>query len=268
MIISSKDNKLIKLAASLSEKKYRDELGLFLLEGPNAVAEAWQQGGRLRFIFTRAGASIEDLGIEISELSPAVYELTGDVFAKVCNTENSQGIAAVAEKRIVSETAFFRKDGSNVLVLDRIQDPGNMGTLLRTAEAMGFAGALLVKGCTDPWGPKVVRAAAGSILRFPMLFAQSAEDALDILARHGKKVYCTAMNGRLRSYEADLKENAAIVIGNEGNGASDVFMKNAETLAIPMAGSTESLNAAFAGAIIMYESERQSLCGKNKEDRQ
>ena len=259
MLLSSKENRIVKDAAKLREKKYRDASGCFLLEGPGAVREAASQGGRLRFIFTRAGADLPELGIELDGQAPAVYETTEDVFAKLAGTESPQGVVAVAEIPKWKEEDLFAGKGTNVLVLDRVQDPGNLGTLIRTAEAMGFAGALLLKGCCDPWSPKVVRSAAGSLLRLPVLQAEDPGAALALLKKHGKRCWCAVMDGETACCGADLAHDCAVVIGNEGRGACEEFLKACEGLRIPMEGRTESLNAAFAGAIIMYESLRQRL---------
>ena len=265
--ISSPENRIVKEAASLAEKKYRDRYGLFLIEGPNLVREAMQQGGRVRFIFTRAGAAaseIIDLIDEAEGLGLAVYELAESLFAKVTLTQTPQDIAAAAEKRQTEAGEFFEKakDGC-ILVLDRLQDPGNVGTLIRSAEAMGFKGVLAIKGTADPWQPKAVRAAAGSLLRLPVLICEDADQALDLLARAGKKVYTADMDGREACWDADLAKNAAVVIGNEGSGAGDKLKAAASLLSIPMDGAAESLNAAVAGSIIMYESMRQRKDGKH-----
>ncbi len=264
--ISSPENRIVKEAASLAEKKYRDRYGLFLLEGPNLVREAMQQGGRVRFIFTLAGADdakIRSIAEEAESSGLAVYELAESAFAKVTLTQTPQAVAAVAEKRQMSAAEFFEKaeDGC-LLVLDRLQDPGNVGTLLRTAEAMGFRGVLMIRGTADPWQPKVVRAAAGSLLRLPVLLCENAEQALELLAGAGKKVYTAAMDAKLSCFDAPLAKNAAVVIGNEGAGAGETLKSAATLLSIPMEGRTESLNAAIAGSIIMYESMRQRKDGK------
>ena len=260
-VISSKDNRIIKEASSLSEKKNRDELGLYLIEGPNIVKEAMEEGGRVRFIFTRAGQQsdeIEEILRKADAQNLAAYELTGEVFAKVTHTDNPQAIAAVFEKRQINQNEFFEKTGSgNIAVLDRLQDPGNVGTILRTAEAFGFSGVILMKGSADVYQPKIVRAAAGSLLRLPLLFLDSADEAAALLKAHGKKIYAAAMDGKTQLPLAELSENAAVVIGNEGNGVCRAFIEQAETLSIPMEGKTESLNAAIAAATIMYESLRQ-----------
>ncbi|MBR5641095.1 MAG: RNA methyltransferase [Firmicutes bacterium] len=258
--IHSKDNRTVKLAASLSEKKYRDALGAYLIEGPNLVREALQQGVNVKFIFTGAGALDQQTErseiLELAENSgSAVFVLSEDCFEKVTATSTSQGIAAVAEKRGWQAGDVFT-DRANVLVLDRIQDPGNLGTLLRTAEAAGFSGALLIKGGADPYGPKAVRAGAGCIFRFPLLLCESAGEALAMLAEQRKKVWTAHMSGT-PCWQAPLANDIALVIGNEGNGADPLFLKETEAVTVPMAGRTESLNAAAAAAILMYESMRQ-----------
>ncbi len=257
--ITSKDNPLIKEAASLKEKKYRDGLGMFLVEGPNLVRELMEFGGRPRFIFLKAGAGDEaqQLALKAEKLT-AVYEIPEGLFSKVATDNTPQGIIAAANKPEWTMDRFFEETKDrNILVLDRLQDPGNTGTLIRTAEALGFGGIIFVKGTADPFQPKVVRAAAGSVLRMPMLFLESGKDAAVILKAKGKKLYAAFMEGSVSIQDADLKANAAVVIGNEGNGVSQELAEASEKLFIPMDGKTESLNAAIAGTIIMYESKRQ-----------
>jgi len=267
--IHSKDNKTVKLAASLAEKKHRDALGAYLIEGPNLVREALQQGVRIQFIFTGAGAlnqqqEIQDILSLAEDSDSAVCVLSEDCFAKIATSQTPQPIMAVAEKRTWQMRDVF-SPGGNVLVLDRIQDPGNLGTLLRTAEATGFAGALIVKGGADPYGPKAVRAGAGCVFRFPLLLCESPAEALDILAEQRKTVWTADMEG-MPCYDADLAQNVAIVIGNEGNGADALFKENSGRVTVPMAGQTESLNAGIAAAILMYESLRQRAARSVREN--
>ena len=267
--IHSKDNKTVKLAASLAEKKHRDALGAYLIEGPNLVREALQQGVRIQFIFTGAGAlnqqqEIQDILSLAEDSDSAVCVLSEDCFAKIATSQTPQPIMAVAEKRTWQLRDVF-SPGGNVLVLDRIQDPGNLGTLLRTAEATGFAGALIVKGGADPYGPKAVRAGAGCVFRFPLLLCDSPAEALDILAKQRKQVWTADMEGT-PCYDAELAQNVAIVIGNEGNGADALFKENSGRVTVPMAGQTESLNAGIAAAILMYESLRQRAARSVREN--
>ena len=263
--ISSRDNRIIREVASLRERKYRDEKRLFIAEGPNLVREAVYGSPGIRFIFMSAGAEspeIRGLAAEAEKKVPAVYEVSSDCFARISQTDSPQGIIAVIEKPEISEDAFFDAAGGGcILVLDRIQDPGNAGTLLRTAEAAGFKGAIAIKGTTDLFGPKAVRAAAGSLLRIPVLGVRDADSLLSTLEKHGKTAVAAAMEAETAIYDIDLRKNIALIIGNEGNGVSDELMSRARTVSIPMEGRVESLNAALSGAIIMYESLRQRTLG-------
>ncbi len=260
--ITSLDNQIVKMASSLSEKKYRDREGLYILEGPNMIREALENSGKARFIFLKAESTSQEarnLAENADANGLAVYEVSDSVYEKISQTETPQGILAILEKPKRNRESFLKDcENKNLLVIDRVQDPGNIGTLLRTAEAAGMGGAVVIKGSGDPFSPKAVRAASGATERFPIIFTESASDTVSILKNAGKKVFATAMNGTTVYYKADLKENAAIVVSNEGNGASQEILDAAdEILSIPMEGKTESLNVAIASGIIMFESRRQ-----------
>lgn len=142
-----------------------------------------------------------------------------------------------------------------MLILDRLQDPGNIGTMIRTAEAAGYSAIIAIKGTGDVTSPKVVRAAAGSVLRMPFFLAGSAGEAAEIVKSAGKKLVGTCITEAVPFYEVDMSSNTALIIGNEGNGMSDEFAALADTnIMIPMKGQIESLNAAVAAGIIMYNS--------------
>ena len=260
-VITSADNRTVKMAASLSEKKYRDREGLYLAEGPNLVRDALSVG-KARFIFLRAeseSAEAAELAAQSDSKGLAVYRVSNKVFEKISDTQTPQDILAAVEKPAITRDAFFEECGDrNILVLDRVQDPGNVGTLLRSAEAADFGGALVIKGSGDPFSPKAVRASASSCMRLPLIFAESVNDALAILRSRGKKVFASAMKEGTVYYRADLRSNAALVVSNEGNGATEELLGSAdEILNIPMGGQVESLNAALAAGVIMFESRRQ-----------
>ena len=259
--ISSHENRIIREAASLSEKKYREKLGAFLVEGVKLVREAVLQGSDVLSVLVRTGAGEAALSLarDAENSGLVVYELSSEAFVRVVKTETPQDIAAVLALPGLDEGAFFEKTGAgNILVLDRLQDPGNVGTLIRTAEAMGFKGILGIKGTADPFQPKVVRAAAGSILRMPVLICERGEAACCVLERNGRRIFAAAAGeGSADCSETDIADGAAIVIGNEGSGISEEIKTRAQLIRIPMQGNTESLNAAIAGSLIMYESMRQ-----------
>lgn len=268
MLITSTDNRRVRLAVSLNARKQRDDLCFYLVEGPNLVREALEQDAGLQTLFFLEESAVpQGRAGELKALyrlaeegkhRPEVLFVSRTCFDRICETRTSQGVVAIAEKRRWSPDAFFAAKGGNILVLDRIQDPGNLGTLLRTAEAAGFSGAMLLKGCGDVYGPKAVRAAAGTLFRLPLLFPGTPPEAADLLRTHGKQILAAAAGEGIPYFDCPLTESIALVIGNEGNGISDELAGLADRmLSIPMEGLCESLNAALAGGIIMYEALRQ-----------
>lgn len=261
-LITSGENQIYKAAAQLKQKKYRDEQKKYLIEGPNLIREALFNGGEIEVIIRSENLRTEDLRSENfdPELAEAdVAVMSPGLFRKLSDTENPQGIMAIVKKRIYTEEKFFSsKPASNIIVLDRLQDPGNIGTILRTADAAGYMGAILLKGTADVYSPKIVRAAAGSLFRLPVLLASGPEQAIRLLRQHEKNIICTTPNCTRFYYDIDLKENAAVIIGNEGNGVCEEFIEHSDLLIkIPMEGTIESLNAAVSAGILMYESVRQ-----------
>jgi TrmH family RNA methyltransferase len=214
----------------------------------------------------------------------SIIGLTSQLFRKLSDTETPQGIMAVVKKQALGETEFFgskynldyrnQKDEnsipagqsgegkrfapSNVVILDRLQDPGNIGTILRTADAAGYLGAILLKGTADIYSPKIVRAAAGSLFRLPVFMTETPGQTIDLLRKHKKKIVCTTLNTDHYYYDVNLAQDAAVIIGNEGNGVCREFLTESDLqVKIPMEGTIESLNAAVAAGILMYESVRQ-----------
>ena len=263
--ISSKDNRIIREASSLSEKKRRDDKGLFIIEGPNLLREALDENMQVSSVFVLCGGEtpeILELAQEAELRGCQLFSVSREAFMKLAQTDSPQGIIAVCAKKRFTDDELFGKDGSNILVLDRIQDPGNMGTLLRTADAAGFSGVLLIRGSVDPYSPKVVRAAAGSVFRIPLKTGLDPVETIGLLKNHGKKPVAAAMDATRAYYDENLSDNLALIVGNEGNGVSEELMKLACHISIPMAGRTESLNAALAGGIIMFEALRQKSLKK------
>ncbi|MHC1722900.1 MAG: TrmH family RNA methyltransferase [Aminipila sp.] len=267
--ITSQDNRIFKMCLQLENKKYRDKLGKYIIEGPNLIEEALKNSVMPDFVI------INEANIQTPEIISLCHKYTNEtgkseqdrilvfeekLFQKLTQTENSQGILGIVDKFTFTEEKFFDcpKEGSgNILVLDRLQDPGNVGTIIRTADAAGYNGIMVLKGTVDIFSPKVVRACTGSLFRIPILFVDSPNHALDILKKHGKYVISTGFETEKYYYEVDLKKNIGLVIGNEGNGIGQEFKEQSdEIIKIPMAGSIESLNASVAAAILMYEAMR------------
>lgn len=252
-VITSKDNRIYKQCLSLTSKKHRDKTGLYLVEGEKIVKEAYE-AGMVETIILEAGYAkgIHFQGVDI------VF-MMGKLFEKLAQTETSQGILAIVRKTMYTKEEFqeiISEDAGNVIVLDRLQDPGNIGTIIRTADAAGYKGLIAVKGTGDVYSPKVVRAAAGSVLRLPMMVVKDETETLEILKNSGKTVIGTAFETDKYFYDVDLTKNVGLVVGNEGNGMSDYFIENTDfNIKIPMKEPVDSLNAAVAAGILMYQSK-------------
>ena len=250
--ITSKDNKIVKLCEQLAQKKHRDKLALYLIEGENLVEEAVKNGAEIQTVLVREGYSGK-----LSGLEEAAFELDERLFDKLAQTETSQGIIAIVKKPQISRKQFTDDAGGNFVVLDRLQDPGNIGTILRTADAAGYRLAVVMKGTADVFSPKVVRAATGSLFRMPVVFMDSEEELLEFTRAAGKKTVATCFDTDLYYYDVNLKENIALIIGNEGNGISETLIASSDLkIKIPMHGNIESLNASVAAGILMYEAVR------------
>lgn len=255
--ITSADNDKYKSLIKLGKKKHRDREGLYIIEGINLIEEAVKNGAALKSIFIREDFSEQDILDAVASYDAEKYVLTNRLFDSFADTESPQGIAAVAVKPSWTQEEFF-EGTDNIIVLDRLQDPGNIGTILRTADACGFRGAVIMKGTADLFSPKTLRATAGSLYRVKMLFVDTPQEALDILSQRGKRTVCTSPHVDTLYFDADIAKDTALIIGNEAGGACAEFMSEADiSVTLPMEGTIESLNAAVAASVLMYDSVRQ-----------
>lgn len=253
--ISSKDNRIYKECQKLSQKKYRDREGLYLIEGENLLAEAPPE--RIRYIVIRKGK--ESL-IPAALKAQQIYSMEEKLFERAAQTETSQGIIAVMEKAVYGQDFLKARcaGGANLVVLDRLQDPGNIGTILRTCEGAGYAAAVVVKGTGDVYSPKTIRAAAGSVFRIPIIHVEDNRELRKLADSLGKRLAVTCFDTDNNYFDVDLSKDTALVIGNEGNGVSEELIAMADIkVKIPMKGKLESLNASVAAGILMYEAVRQ-----------
>ncbi len=251
--IRSKDNKIWKRCEQLTMRKYRDRSGLYLIEGENLLDEAIRNHVRIETVLVR-----EDCQKALPpEAADKAFLLDARLFDKLAQTVTSQGILAVVAKAEVRKEDFIGLPGSNFIVLDRLQDPGNIGTILRTADAAGYRLAILMKGTADVYAPKVVRAATGSLFRMPVVSMASAEELVEFTRAAGKKLTATCLDAQRCYYDEDLTHDIALVIGNEGSGVAPALIESSELrIKIPMQGNIESLNAAVAAGVLMYEAMR------------
>ena len=251
--IRSKDNKIWKRCEQLTMRKYRDRSGLYLIEGENLLDEAIRNHVRIETVLVR-----EDCQKALPpEAADKAFRLDARLFDKLAQTVTSQGILAVVAKAEVRKEDFIGLPGSNFIVLDRLQDPGNIGTILRTADAAGYRLAILMKGTADVYAPKVVRAATGSLFRMPVVSMASTEELVEFTRAAGKKLTATCLDAQRCYYDEDLTHDIALVIGNEGSGVAPALIESSELrIKIPMQGNIESLNAAVAAGVLMYEAMR------------
>ena len=250
--ISSKDNKIFRLCQQLSHKKYRDKLGLYLIEGENLLEEAVKNGAAIKTVLM-----CRDYRGSLFGTEDKAFCLSDKLFEQLSQTETTQGIMAIVEKPELSPDRFLDRGGGNFIVLDRLQDPGNIGTILRTADAAGYELAIVMKGTADVFSPKAVRAATGSLFRMPVVFMDSVDELMEFTRAAGKKLVATCFDTDRYYYDENLKENIALIIGNEGSGISRELIECSDLkIKIPMHGNIESLNASVAAGILMYEAVR------------
>ncbi len=259
--VTSRDNRIFKLCRQLLQRKYRERTGMYLIEGPNLLKDALLLGVPLEAIVVREGYLSEGKDFTAEDMPEDVnlVEIDRALFEELTDTEHSQGVLAIACREMLSSEEFFYKagDDGNIVVLDRLQDPGNIGTIIRTADAAGYRGVVAIKGCSDIFSPKVVRAAAGSVFRVPVLFAETPEQVAGQLKEKGRRLIATCFDTNKRYFDIDMKKGIALIIGNEGNGISkELINLSDEKVKIPMEGSIDSLNAAVAAGIMMYEAQR------------
>lgn len=264
--ITSAQNEKLKEFSKLYRRKYRERTGLYIIEGIHLVEEALKNDAELVTAFLRGdfGRSGEEKKLvkRLEERGTEIFVLPAALFDRIVATETPQGIAAVSRQPDCEVGRFF--DGaspdSNIIVLDRLQDPGNLGTIIRTADAAGFRHVLVMKGTADIFAPKTVRAAAGSLYRVRFAYSDDPVQALEFLKRHGKKTVCTSPRAETVCFDADIAVSSALIIGNEAQGACEAFLRESDLLvSIPMEGTVESLNASAAASVLMYESVRRRL---------
>lgn len=258
MITSRSNPKVQTVRSLLSRRSERQKAGAFVVEGVRLTEEALASGWETQQVLysadlsERGQALLEGFGRQGAE----VEEVSPDVLKSLADTETPQGILAVVRR----QTPVLPAEPDYLLVIDQLRDPGNLGTILRTAASAGVQGVLLTPGTTDAFAPKVVRAGMGAHFHLPIVEMSPAE----IIAyckrdrRPGLGLYLAESGGGRACWEADFRRPLALVIGGEAEGAGEELRRAVdEPVTIPMPGQAESLNAAIAAAILIYEVVRQ-----------
>lgn len=255
MVITSTANEQIKKIIQLKEKsKARKNTGTFTVEGVKMYSEIPED----ELVDTFVSESFAKENREV--LEGKKYQIVSDgVFKKISDTVTPQGILAVVKQKsytVEQIVARRNKAKSCIVVLDRLQDPGNLGTIVRTGEGAGISGIIMSNACVDIYNPKVIRSTMGSIFRVPFAVVEDLPKAVETLKDNGIVTYAAHLKGELYN-SGTLSNDCALLIGNEAKGLSEEVSNQADKLIkIPMEGKVESLNAAVATAILMYEARR------------
>lgn len=252
--ITSKDNKIIKnISKLLSKSKYRKEQGLFVVEGIRLCIDAIRSNAGIdTFICTEdALKKYPEAVNELEKNAQSSYVVSSNIFSILSDTKTPQGVICVV--KALDNKPQFDKINNKYVLLQNMQDPSNLGAVLRSADALGFCGVILTKDCCDILSPKVCRASMGAVFRVPFMICDDECEFVSDFNKFGKSYAAVVRNGKSIT-EFNYEGNTLVCIGNEGNGLTDDLVNTCTyAVTIPMKGNAESLNAAAAAGIIMWE---------------
>lgn len=259
--ITSTANQRIREAVQIGEKRAGSRHDAFIIEGPHLVEMALHAGVEIREVFVTESFSArkehEDLLERIAKLTGKTYEVSEHILRKITDTERPQGIAAIVSYNAKELGSLHFPNKTFLVVLDGIQDPGNLGTIIRTADAAGADAIILLPGTCDAFMPKAIRATAGSIFNIPVIHTGLGACLKSLREKKIPLAITTAAAGNT-IYDTDLSGPVAIAFGNEAHGVGSSLKKAADiSLKVPIFGNAESLNVATAAAICLYEVVRQ-----------
>ena len=272
MIESVANNQIKRILKLQKNARYRREEGVFVVEGWKMTAEALER--RMVETLYISERFMEDWKDNLNKVlkeedntqekmqeimgTTRVEYIASRLFQELSDTVTPQGVLAIVKMPVYDRTDIVKSCDASVVCLEDIQDPGNLGTIMRTAEGSGMSGLVLSKGCVDLFNPKVVRATMGSIFRVPYYICDEIATEVERLKSDGFTTYAADLNGICDYTEESYEGRMAILIGNEANGLSDRVVEKADRkVKIPMEGKLESLNAAVSSALFMYEIRRR-----------
>lgn len=264
-VVSSRANPRVKQLRGAFAGQARLSGGLVAIEGEHLLYEAIRSGMVLKTIFISERAALP----EWLPRSVELIELTDEVFSSVVDTQSPQGIAAmlIPPTWTLDDALPSLAKQALLMIAAGLQDPGNLGTLIRSAEAFGATGILTTQGTVSGWNQKAMRASAGSVFRIPLVAITAAD--VPALKLRGLRLFAAVAEGpdrpdMISTLDADLAQSCALMIGNEGAGLSEEWLQLADArITIPTPGHVESLNAAIAGSLLLYEASRQRLHASN-----
>ncbi|WP_156291409.1 TrmH family RNA methyltransferase [Oceanobacillus salinisoli] len=241
-MITSVKNEKVKSWKKLHKRKERVNTGTFFIEGFHLIEEARKSDWKIIEVIAQQGI---DLPVWCEGMDVTI--VSDNVFNHISQTQTPQGVAAIVEMKQTNAL-----EGNHMLLIDSIQDPGNLGTIIRTADAAGFGGIILGDGTVDVYNDKVIRATQGSIFHIALL-QRNLEDAISELKADGFSVWATALEYAVKYNEVPLEEKVALILGNEGAGVQqDIIAQSDKIVNIPIYGQAESLNVSIAAGILMY----------------
>lgn len=259
-VITSKDNDIVKKIRKLKDKKYRSELGVYVIEGIKVIEEAINENVEIEKIVICEDCTEDSIIPQKLMYSIAKYNciyVSKKVFEVLTDVVAPQGILAIVRRPEKNEKIDYNAE--LILALDGIQDPGNLGTILRTADSVNLNQIIVTKNTADCYNPKVVRSTMGAILRIKIIETESLVNTLKEAKKNKFKIVATSLDTQNNIYDIDYNKKV-IVIGNEANGVTKEVQSMADNkVKIPMLGKTESLNASVATGIMLYEYVRQKI---------
>lgn len=258
--IESRANPAVKFAASLADKKFRDREGVFSAEGFTLFFDFCKMGlfPRQIYLSEKAASFRERIEEALQENATELFLLSESAFEKVTTEKGSQGLVSVYCVADVATLCPLTRT-EHLIALERVQDPGNVGTVIRTASAFGFDGVLLVD-CADPFGPKTVRATMGAVAGIPIRCFSKTSELFSFLKENGVRSVAACLNPRsVEIGKTDLSGRVCVLIGNEGKGLSDEAIASADVCAVIPMETMESLNAASAATVFLWEIKRRRV---------
>ncbi|MBO3446185.1 RNA methyltransferase [Clostridium sp. CCUG 7971] len=257
IMITAKDNDKVKYTKSLLKSKNRNKESKFIIEGYRILTLAIDCRADLDYVFINEDFENKEEHVKFLDIlkdkNIKTYKTTNKIFNELVDTESTQGILGVVNFKPKNIETSLKDENRFVLILDRIQDPGNMGTIIRTADAAGVDAIIALKGCVDIYNPKVIRSTMGSIFDMNIIHA-TQDEALRLLKLKSFDIVSSYLDTNNFYNEIEYNYKVALVIGNEANGINSELVSKSDTLVkIPIYGKAESLNAAISSAILMYE---------------
>lgn len=256
VFIESKENNLFKHTKKLKERKNRNKSNKYIIEGFRLVQEAFKAKVSIDYLIITEDAlgKMDEFFLDYISEDIKIYKINENLFKELVSTENPQGILAVINMNIMP----LKANGNFYLLCDKVQDPGNLGTIIRTSHAAGVQGIIITKGTVDIYNEKTIRSTMGSIFYIPIHYDDDNLSLVKKLKDEGFNLVVTSLDTDKDFFEEDLRGKVILTVGNEGNGVTEQVLDLADTkVKIPMPGNAESLNVAIATSVIIYEKVRQ-----------